>query len=349
MRVVIVGATGNVGTRLVQSLAAEPAVTSVLGIARRVPAWQAPKTQWVGADMTTDDLVRHFRDADVVVHLAWLIQPSRDPVTTWQTNVVGSGRIFQAVREAEVPALVYFSSVGTYSPGPKDRRVDETWPTHGWPTGGYTREKAYVERLLDAFELEHPGRRIVRLRPGFIFMRQSAAEQRRLFAGPFLPNPLVRPGIVPVVPDVPGLRFQALHAADAAEACRLAIVRPVRGAFNIAADPVLDPEHLAELLGARTMRMPTPLLRTAMFAAWRLRLTPASPYLFDAVLRLPIMDTTRAHAELGWSPRHSSLDAMGELLEGLRQGAGMETPPLAPDAGGPVRAREVTTGIGHRP
>jgi UDP-glucose 4-epimerase len=349
MRVVVVGASGNVGTSLVQSLAAEPAVTSVLGLARRLPAWQAPKTEWAAADMSRDDLVPHFRNADVVVHLAWLFQPSHDPVTTWRVNVVGSDRVFQAVRRAEVPALVYASSVGAYSPGPKDRPVDETWPTHGWPTGGYTREKAYVERLLDVFEQEHPDRRVVRLRPGFAFKRASASQQRRLFAGPLLSGRSVRPGAVPVVPDLPGLRFQALHSADAGEAYRLAVVRPVRGAFNIAADPVIDPERLAELLGARTVRVPTFALRAALVAAWRLHLVPASPYLFDAVLRLPLMDTARARTELGWSPRCSSLDAMREVLEGLQAGEGMDTPPLSPASSGTLRTREFTTGVGRRP
>ena len=349
MRVVVVGASGNVGTSLVRSLADDPMVESVLGLARRRPAWQAPKTEWAAADMTADDLVPHFRGAGVVVHLAWAFQPSHDPAETWRVNVVGSSRVFHAVREAEVPALVYASSVGAYSPGPKDRPVDESWPTHGWPTGGYTREKAYVERLLDAFELEHPGRRVVRLRPGFIFKRQSASQQRRLFAGPLLPDRAVRPELIPVVPDLPGLRFQALHATDAGEAYRLAVVRPVRGAFNLAADPVVDPQGLAELLGARTVRVPTPALRAALAAAWGLHLVPASPYLFDAVLRLPIMDTTRARTELGWSPRHSSLDALREFLEGLRAGAGMDTPPLSPGSSGPLRARELGTGVGQRP
>jgi UDP-glucose 4-epimerase len=348
MRVVVVGATGNVGTSLVQSLAEEPAVTSVLGLARRLPAWQAPGTEWATADMGRDELVPHFRGADVVVHLAWLFQPTHDPVTTGRVNVVDSSRVFQAVRQAGVPVLVYASSVGAYSPGPKDRRVDETWPTHGWPTGGYTREKAYVERLLDAFE-EDPDRRVVRLRPGFTFKRSSASQQRRLFAGPLLPGRLVRPGLVPLVPDLPGLRFQALHSADAGEASRQAVIRPVRGAFNVAADPVIDPERLAELLGARTVRLPTSALRAGLAAAWRLHLVPASPWLFDAVLRLPLMDTSRARAELGWSPRHSSLDAMREFLQGLRAGAGMGTPPLSPGSGGRLRAREVRTGVGRRP
>lgn len=216
------------------------------------------------------------------------------------------------------------------------------------PTPG-TPGKRPTSSVLDTFEYEHPDTRVVRLRPGFIFKREAAEAQRRLFAGPLLPNGLARPRLIPAMPDLPGLRFQALHSADAGEAYRLAATREVRGAFNLAADPVIDAAQLAELLGARTFRMPTAPLRAALATAWHLHLLPASPHLFDAVLRLPIMDITRAHMELGWSPRHSALDAMRAFLDGLRDGAGMDTPPLARDAGGPLRLREFTSGIGQRP
>lgn len=349
VHIVITGASGNVGTSVIEALAEDADVTSVLGLERRLPNWQAPKTQWERADVAKDELVPHLRGADVVIHLAWLFQPTHDPVTTWRSNALGSIRVFRAAAEAGVPAIVHGSSVGAYSPGPKDRAVDESWPTHGWPTAGYTREKAYVERILDTFERDFPTTRVVRLRPGFIFKPESAAEQRRLFIGPLLPDGLARPGLIPVVPDLPGLRFQALHSADAGQAYRLAATRDVRGAFNIAADPVIDAARLAELLGARAFRVPTAPLRAAVAAAWHLHLVPASPQLFDAVLRLPIMDVTRARTELGWSPRHSALDAIQAFLDGLRQGAGMETPPLARDTSGPLRQQEFTTGVGERP
>jgi nucleoside-diphosphate-sugar epimerase len=349
MRVVVVGATGNVGTSVVEVLAAEPEVTSVLGLARRLPGWRPDGVEWATADITTDDLVTHLRGADVVVHLAWLFQPTHDPVRTWRVNALGGIRVFRAAVDAGVRALVYASSVGAYSPGPKDRAVDESWPTHGWPTAGYTREKAYLERALDGLEAEHPQLRVVRLRPGFIFKREAATEQRRLFLGPLLPNALVRPGLVPLVPDLPGLRFQALHTSDAAEAFRQCVLRDVRGAFNLAAEPVLDADALARLLGARPVRLPTPAVRAALAAAWQLHLLPASPQLFDAVLRIPVMSTARARTELEWRPRHGSLDAVDEFLAGLRDGAGMDTPPLAPGTSGPLRRHEVSTGVGSRP
>jgi UDP-glucose 4-epimerase len=343
----VVGATGNVGTSVLHALAREPAVSSVLGVARRLPAMDFPKTEWAAADIRRDALEPLFSGADAVVHLAWLIQPSRHEDVTRAVNVDGSARVFAACGRAGVGALVYASSVGAYSPGPKDRAVSEDWPTEGVPTSFYSRHKAAVERLLDRFVSEFPSVRVVRLRPGLIFKREAASEIRRYFAGPFVPSPLVRPALIPVVPDVPGLRFQAVHSLDVGDAYRLAVVRDdASGAYNVAADPVLDPDELASLLGARKVRVSPGVLRRAAAVTWRLRVQPAPEGWVDMALNVPLMDTSRVRDELGWTPHSSSGGALLELLAGMRDRSGADTPPLRPDAGGPLRVRELLTGVG---
>jgi nucleoside-diphosphate-sugar epimerase len=329
MRVVVVGATGNVGTSLLESLAEEPRVESVLGIARRRPDREWAKLEWAQTDIGRDALLPHFRGADCVVHLAWQIQPSHDPNRLWLTNVHGSSRVFRAAAEAGVSALVYASSVGAYSPGPKDRRVDESWPTEGVRSSFYARHKAETERMLDTLERERPELRVVRLRPGLIFKREAASWIKQLFVGPFVPSPLVRPSLVPIVPDIPRLRFQAVHSHDVGQAYRLAIVGDARGAFNVAAEPVLDPPELARLLRARTVSMPAKALRALTAATWRLRLQPTPPGWLDLALGVPLMDTSRVRADLGWEPQHAAGDALLELMRGMRERAGRPAPPLA--------------------
>ena len=225
MRVVVVGASGNVGTSVLGALAADSRIESVLGVCRRLPSRQFAKVEWRSADVVTSPLDELFEGADAVVHLAWAIQPARDRETVRAINVDGSRRVFAAVAAAGVPALVYASSVGAYGPGPKDRRVDESWPTTGIPSSFYSTHKAEVERLLDRFEVEHPEVRCVRLRPGLVFKREAASEVRRLFAGPLLPGTLVRPSLIPVVPAVKRLAVQAVHGDDVGEAYRLAVVQ----------------------------------------------------------------------------------------------------------------------------
>jgi nucleoside-diphosphate-sugar epimerase len=289
-----------------------------------------------------------MKGADAVVHLAWQIQPSRDGARLRRTNVDGSHRVFEATAAAGVPALVYASSVGAYSPGPKDRRVDESWPTDGIRSSFYSRHKSEVERMLDRFEREHPAVRVVRLRPGLIFKRDSGTEIRRLFAGPFLPSRLVDPRIIPLVPDADGrLVFQAVHSDDVAEAYRLALMSELSGAFNVAADPVLDATRLAELLGARRLPVPPKLLAGAAALTWRLRLQPTPPGWVDMGLSVPLMDWTRAHDTLGWRPTVGADEALLDLMAGMRESAGMPTPPLEPSSG-PLRLQELRTGIGAR-
>jgi UDP-glucose 4-epimerase len=348
VRVVVTGASGNVGTSVLRSLSAEPAVDSVLGICRRIPKLSFPKVEWRAADVAHSPLRPLFQGADAVVHLAWLIQPARDQRLVRSVNVDGSERVFRAAAASGVGTLVYASSVGAYARGPKDHRVDESWPTTGIPSSFYSRHKAEVERVLDRFEADNEHVRVVRLRPGLIFKREAASGMRRLFAGPLLPGSLLRPALLPVVPDVDGLVFQAVHSYDVGDAYRLALVGDVSGPFNVAAEPELDPAELARLLGARRVKLPASVLRAGAAASFRLRLQPSEAGWLDMGLNVPLMDTTRARAALGWEPQRSSSEALMELLDGMREGAGLDTPPLEAGNAGPLRAREFLSGVGAR-
>lgn len=148
MRVVVTGATGNVGIPLLRRLCADPAIAGVVGVARRPPAEGTgpagtESVEWLACELGAADAPERLRPAlvgaDVVVHLAWLLQPSHRPQVMYATNVDGTRQVIDAVVAAGVPALVHASSVGAYSPGPKDRYVDEFWPTEGIASSVYSR------------------------------------------------------------------------------------------------------------------------------------------------------------------------------------------------------------------
>ncbi|HWI95349.1 MAG TPA: DUF892 family protein [Solirubrobacterales bacterium] len=347
MKVVVTGATGNAGTSTVRALSASADIDQIVGLARREPTWTPPKTSWLEANILNADLEAIFKGADAVIHLAWAIQPSRDARTLERINVDGGRRVFEAVAAAGVPKLVHASSVGAYSHGPKDREVDESWPTEGTPTSFYSRHKVAVERELDRFEAANPGTRVVRLRPALIFKDEAATEIRRLFVGPFLPNFILRRRFLLALPRVERLRFQAVHSDDVGHAYLRAVLADVEGAFNIAAEPPLSSGELAERIGVRSFPVPARLVRGLADLSWRMRLQPTPPGWLDMALNVPMMSSERAREELGWEPRHSGIEALEELLEGLREGHGDETPPLEADSAG-ARLDDLKTGVGAR-
>jgi UDP-glucose 4-epimerase len=313
MRIVVVGASGNVGTSLLQALTSRGS-HDVVGLARRPP--RTTDAEWIRADIRHDDLESTFRGAGAVVHLAWAIQPSHDLAWLRSVNVDGSRRVFDAAARAGVGALVYASSVGAYATGPVNRRVDESWPATGISSSFYSRHKAEVEAMLDVFEDEHPSMRVVRLRPGLIFKRQAGAEIAGLFLGRLVPRLLANPKLIPIVPDHPRLRFQAVHSLDVGEAYRLAVESDERG--------------------ARTVPVPAAVMHGAAWATWKLRLQPTPPGWVDMALGVPLMDWSRARERLGWEPRHTSVEALLDVMDGVRHGSTAGTPSTAGSGAAPV-------------
>lgn len=340
MRVAVVGASGNAGTALLRRLRDD----DVVAVARRAPHAPPPEpydvARWVACDLGAADgevvvrtLSEAFAGCDAVVHLGWQIQPSHDRDRLRRTNVVGTRRVVEAVERAEVGHLVVASSVGVYSPVDDDRLRDEDAPRRGVRSSGYSVDKVAQEDVLDDAVRRLPGLRVARLRPGLLFQRPAGASIERYFLGPVAPARLLGAltGRVPVLPWPQGVRLQALHTDDVAAAYEAVLRTGASGPFNVAADDVLDPVAVAEVLGAaRVVPVPVPVVRGLLGLAWDLRALHPDPGWVDLAGGVPLMDTGRARSALGWSPRWSAADALADLVDGLARGTGTASPPLRP-------------------
>jgi UDP-glucose 4-epimerase len=351
MRIVIVGATGNIGTAILRRLqedAASPSHSTgsgrtvdaheLVGVARRRPDDRvAPYSgvEWHEADVSAPDaverLTRILAGADAVVHLAWLLQPNHRERVLWATNVVGLRNLLAAAAAAGVPHVVVSSSVGAYSRGPKGRRVGEDWPTGGVHTSHYSRHKAANERAMDEFEARHPQIVVSRVRPGLVFQHAAASEIARLFLGVQVPKRWLGRVRLPILAVPVQVVSQAVHADDLADAFARVIEQRAGGAFNVAGEPVLDPEALGEVFGARrVIPMRRAVLRAIVWVTWKLRLQASDPGWIDIATNVPVMSTARARSVLGWEPRRSSTSALRELLDALGEGARLPaSPPLS--------------------
>ncbi|MFJ5957498.1 NAD-dependent epimerase/dehydratase family protein [Paenarthrobacter sp. NPDC092416] len=343
MRIAIVGATGHVGSALLKRLQSarseEGADLQLVGVARRLPdPGAAPynSVEWhsvdIGDEQCVPALEKAFDGADAVVHLAWLLQPNRQREILRRTNVTGTANMLAAAREAGAGHVVCASSVGAYSAAPKDQRTKEGWPAGGIRGSHYSEDKAAQEGLLDSFAQENPDVVVARLRPALTFSAEAGSEVGRYFLGRILPRLVPRKPWLPVLPIPTELTFQAVHTADVADAYWRAVQRRAEGAYNIAAEPVIDPNALGWLLHARRLvPLPLPVLRAVVDLSWRLRLQATDAGWIDMAAGAPIMDTARARELLGWTPKWSSLEALREILDGLGSGKGLQgSPPLTP-------------------
>lgn len=330
MRIAITGATGNVGSALLRRLSAEG--HDLVGVVRRPPDPGFADVGWVAADLTEDSslgaLHEAFRGADAVVHLAWGFQPSHDLAHLEELGVGGTRRVLEAVTHLSVPHLVQMSSVGAYSPKRDDHPVDESWPTDGVPTSPYSRHKAAAERLLDAHESAGHGTLVTRMRPGIIGQRSAGSALLRYGVPGLVPARAL--ALVPVLPLDRSLAVPVVHADDVADAIARVLTRRAGGAFNLAAEPPLTTERIAEVLGARAVHVPAPVLRAVLAGAWHARVQQVDPGWLDLGFAVPLLDTARARRELDWAPTLDAVSVFRETLAGMRDAASDRTPVLRP-------------------
>jgi len=333
MRIVVTGATGNIGTALLRRLRQDGA-HEVVGLARRLPEPQPPYdvAQWRSVDLSTPEsaptLVEAFRGADAVVHLAWGFQPSHDIGYLERLGVGGTRRVLEAVAASDVRHLVHMSSVGAYSPKKDDAPVDESWPTEGVPSSPYSRHKSAAERLLDEHEASFPQRVVARMRPGIVGQRAAGSALLRYGLPAVVPAWAV--AHVPVLPLDRGLAIPMVHADDVADAVHRVLNSGAGGAFNLSAEPAVTSAAIAGVLGARLVHVPSGVLRAAMSGAWHARLQPVDPGWLDMGAALPLLDTSRARDELGWQPRTDALSVLAEVVEGMTEAASTASPVLRP-------------------
>lgn len=333
MRIAVTGATGNIGSALLRRLATEGA-HHVTGLARRLPddpsAAPGGRVDWRAVDLTDDaavgTLINAFEGADAVVHLAWGFQPSHDLEYLEQLGVGGTRRVLHAVTATGVPHLVHMSSVGAYSPKTDDAPVDETWPTGGVPTSPYSMHKSAAERLLDEHENAGHGTLVSRMRPGIVGQRLAGSALLRYGVPAVVPAAVL--DHIPVLPLDRRLRIPMVHADDVAEAIVRELEQRVGGPFNLAAEPPVTTDRIASVLGARPVHVPSPVVRAAMSAAWHLRLQQVDAGWLDMGFALPLLDSSRARNELGWSPRADAVTVLREVIEGMREGVAARTPVL---------------------
>jgi nucleoside-diphosphate-sugar epimerase len=327
LTVAVTGPTGTFGFGLVPLLQDDPRIGRIVGIARRPfdPAEQGwTKMEYRRGDVRDPSALEEaFEDADVVVHLAFMITGTASRETIRAINVEGTLNAFRAAAAAGAKRFVYASSVAAYGFHPDNPiGMTEDWPVRPAARLFYAQEKAELEQLLQGEGKANPGLALYLLRPPIVLGPHAVGAKDALPAplAELVQRLLELAGRLPVpVPvPVPELPMQFIHEDDVGQALlRCVVADGPPGAYNIAGDGVVSAADVVRELGLTPLPLPAGLVQGAARAAASIPLPsfapPASEW-FEAVSHPAIMDTSKAKRELGWHPEHTGLEALRDTL-----------------------------------
>lgn len=329
LTVAVTGPTGAIGKALMRTLETDDAVERVIGMARSAfePASEGwTKVEYRQGDILDPQAVRSLvADADVVVHLAFLIFGSQNETTS--VNLEGSRNVFQAALDADVERFIYTSSVAAYGfHEDNPELLHEDVPPRGSEEHYYSAQKAQLEQELH--EMAAGAKTDVFVFRPCIVAGPTATELVEnipyVQLGEKVPDPVRKlvgtiPLLRPVIPD-PGLPFQLVHEDDVATALAAAIRGGrVPGTYNLAADGEITLSDLAHALGWYAIPIPELAIDMTARIVSRIPLMPTRASWISALSVPVLMDTSKAKMNLSWEPEHDAFDTLAQTIQGARE------------------------------
>jgi len=305
MQAVVVGASGFIGSHLVDGLLA--AGYRVKALARHLPGLISPVAQANPAltlsPLSMGDglaLQEAMEGADLVFHLASGSLPqssNRDPQADVQVNLLGALRVLEAARLAQVQRLVMVSSGGTVYGVPQQVPIPETHPTE--PTCSYGITKLAIEKYVALYRQLHGLDGVV------LRVANPYGERQRLDATqgvvPVFLGKALRGEPLQIWGDGSTVR-DFLHISDVVAALLAAARYPgEERLFNVGSGEGLSLNQLVDLLGSELQR---PL---------------AVEYLPARGFDVPtnVLCIERARQQLGWSPQVPVAEGLHRLCASL--------------------------------
>ncbi|HVL65193.1 MAG TPA: NAD-dependent epimerase/dehydratase family protein [Actinomycetota bacterium] len=305
--IAVTGCAGYVGTRLVERLCADPAVERVVGLDVVQPSISHPKLVFDSVDVRSDALGARLTGVDVVVHLAFIMDPIKDDTRMRDVNVNGSQNVFRAAGQAGVRKIVYTSSGTVYGAHPDNEvPLTESSPLRANLDFSYAAHKLEVEYVLREFAEEFPAVALAVFRPCLVF-------------GPRIDNAWSRLLEMPVLVGVRGHRppFQFVHEDDVADALAFAACGDLEGTYNLGPSDWTTADEVIEMLGRRVVDLPEPAAFALAERMWGAGLSDAPAGILHYVMYPWVVSSDRLR-DAGFTVSRSSREAFEEALPQIR-------------------------------
>ena len=269
-KVLVTGAAGFVGRRVVELLAAAPGrfagiVAADIRAVSQVA--QLPGVTYRVLDVRDGTAVdAALADGiDAVVHLAAIVSPGgpKARAMEYEVDVRGTENVLKACVAHNVRQLIVTSSGAAYgyhadNPVP----LSETDALRGNPEFAYSDHKRLVEEILARARTDHPDLKQLVFRPGTILGARVANPITAMFERPFV--------LGVVGSDTP---FVLIWDEDVARAIVKGLMEERTGIYNLTSDDALPMAEIARMLGKPFVPLPAWLIKAILFVTQKLGLT----------------------------------------------------------------------------
>ncbi len=315
-RVLITGVGSHVGSLLAARLERDPEVEYVAGLDMRRPKVALEQTEFIYADIRDAQIGRLIAPTgiDTLVHEQIVRQPGpgMSPRAMHDINVIGTLQLLVACeRVPTLRTIVVRGSAGVYGAEPQAPQFFKEEMTELFPLRTrFQRDVAEIENYFETYARRHGGVSCTMLR------YQPAI-------GPGMRTQITRYLSQPVCPTFMGFdpRIQLLHIDDALEANDAPVRNQEPGAVNVAGPGTIGLARMIRLAGKRALPIAAPLFGAVTSTGQRLGLDTQSED-FQRLLRYGRgVDTGRLTDEVGYTLRHSTVDAVQDWARHARAAA----------------------------
>nr|MBK7064493.1 NAD-dependent epimerase/dehydratase family protein [Deltaproteobacteria bacterium] len=323
MKALVTGATGFLGSHLVDALVARG--HEVVALAR-TPARMKPRagvTAVKGDILDADSLKAAMEGCEAVFHCAGVV--SRDPgdgELLWRTHVLGTRNVAQAAKGAGAKRMIHASTSGTVAiseDATQVSREDDPTPYALIEKFPYYRSKLYAEQ--EALRANGEAMAVVSVNPSLLLGPGDEFGSSTGDVKDFLDRK---------IPAIPSGGVAFVDARDAAEAMALAQEKGTPGrrylinASNCTLREFFDRLERVSGVKAPTLLLP-PSRALAKFGAQLMEAgakfagvkAPVDAASVEMAQLYWYCDSARATRELGWSPR-DPISTLADTVEDLR-------------------------------
>ena len=320
LRVAITGSGGYLAQQLMTRLGSDPDCEFILGLDIRPRTLEVRcPAEFLRFDLTSpwEELAELFRthSINVGLHLAWQFNPIHDVKRHRQVDVEGSSNFFRAAEAAALSRVVYTSSATAYvnaaNPVAPPLLSEET-PVTGTPRYLYSKHKAEVDRMAQDFMARHPEIQVIVLRPAIVLGPHTQNIVSKMLEWP-APG---FPWLVRVRGADPPMQF--ISEEDTGEILYRAVKSSARGIFNCSGDGVMRFSEFVRGAGKRPLPLPALLIYPATTLLWAMRLAPFPAGILDMIRYPWVADNTRLKTVFGYTPQHTSQQALESFLSGRK-------------------------------